>query len=321
MKKWGLPILMEGAKTKPLKPKEVTLMLHGNKKIIKHKVGLLNLAEELGNVSKFYRIMGFFRDTFYRYKTAVDEGGVNSLIDKDRRKPNLKNWADEHTKTEVVEYAIEFPVHGQVRATNELRKKGVFISPSGVRSVWLRHQISCFEDRLRALEEKMAKESLILTESQIQALKKKKQDDVVAGEIETAHRGYLGFQDTFYVDTLNTTNTTEGKLDKISKFLTFSRNLESGWTVKNDKPHYGLKEHAPVDINHRLILATLFTPSSVHDTTYLPYCALYSRHTGRNTSSGQRDSQLKITCCESESLFINSLLIRWDKLLINHSLY
>jgi len=177
-------------------------MLNGNKKIIKHKVGLLNLAEELGNVSKACRIMGLSRDTFYRYKTAVDEGGIDSLIDKDRRKPNLKNRVDEQTEATVVGYAIEYPAHGQVRASNQLRKKGTFISPSGVRSVWLRHQLSCFKDRLIALEEKMAKESLVLTESQVQALERKKQDDVVAGEIETAHPGYLGSQDTFYVGTL-----------------------------------------------------------------------------------------------------------------------
>jgi transposase InsO family protein len=102
----------------------------------------------------------------------------------------------------VVEYAIEQPAHGQVRASNQLRKKGIFISPSGVRSVWLRHQLARFKDRLRALEEKMAKEKLILTESQVQALERKKQDDVAAGEIETAHPGYLGSQDTFYVGTL-----------------------------------------------------------------------------------------------------------------------
>jgi transposase InsO family protein len=177
-------------------------MLHGNKSIIKHKVGLLNLAEELGNVSQACRIMGLSRDTFYRYKAAVDEGGVDALISKDRRQPNLKNRVDEQTEAAVVEYAIEEPAHGQVRASNELRKRGVFISPSGVRCVWLRHRLGRFKDRLRALEEKMAKESLILTESQIQALEKKKQDDEACGEIETAHPGYLGSQDTFYVGTL-----------------------------------------------------------------------------------------------------------------------
>ena len=177
-------------------------MLHGNKNIIKHKIGLLNLAEELGNVSKACRIMGLSRDTFYRYQNAVEQGGIDALVDQNRRKPNIKNRVDDHTEVAVVAYAIEQPAHGQARASNELRKHGVFISPSGVRCVWLRNQLGSFKDRLRALEAKMAKENLILTESQVQALERKKYDDEVAGEIETAHPGYLGAQDTFYVGTL-----------------------------------------------------------------------------------------------------------------------
>ena len=177
-------------------------MLHGTKTVIKHKIGLLNLAEELGNVSKACRIMGLSRDTFYRYQNAVEQGGVEALIDRSRRKPNLKNRVDEQTEAAVVAYAIEQPAHGQVRASNELRKRGVFISPSGVRCVWLRNDLSCFKDRLKALEEKSAKENFILTESQVQALERKKHDDVVAGEIETAHPGYLGSQDTYYVGNL-----------------------------------------------------------------------------------------------------------------------
>ena len=174
-------------------------MLHGTKTVIKHKIGLLNLAEELGNVSKACRIMGLSRDTFYRYQNAVEQGGVEALIDQSRRKPNLKNRVDEQTEAAVVAYAIDQPAHGQVRASNELRKRGVFISPSGVRCVWMRNDLACFKDRLKALEEKSAKENFILTESQVQALERKKHDDVVAGEIETAHPGYLGSQDTYYV--------------------------------------------------------------------------------------------------------------------------
>jgi transposase InsO family protein len=177
-------------------------MLHGTKTVIKHKIGLLNLAEELGNVSKACRIMGLSRDTFYRYQNAVEQGGVEALIDRSRRKPNLKNRVDEQTEAAVVAYAIEQPAHGQVRASNELRKRGVFISPSGVRCVWMRNDLACFKDRLKALEEKSAKENFILTESQVQALERKKHDDVVAGEIETAHPGYLGSQDTYYVGNL-----------------------------------------------------------------------------------------------------------------------
>jgi len=74
-------------------------------------------------------------------------------------------------------------------------------------------------------------------------------------------------------------NTLEGKVDKNGKPLKFSRDIQSDWTVKNDIPHYGLKEHAAVDINHGFILATTLTPASVNDTNYLSYCTIFSRHT------------------------------------------
>lgn len=178
-------------------------MLNTNDRIIKHKVGLLNLAEELGNVSKACQVMGLSRDTFYRYKSAVDEGGVDALFDVTRRKPNLKNRIDPIAEEAVVKYALDEPAHRQARTSNELRKLGVFVSPSGVRSIWLRHDLANFKNRLRNLKEKVAWEGVILTESQVQALERKKLDDVVCGEIETAHPRYLGSQDTFYVGTLN----------------------------------------------------------------------------------------------------------------------
>ena len=173
-----------------------------NQKIIKNKLGLLNLAEELGNVSKACKLMGYSRDTFYRYKQAKEEGGIESLLDKSRRKPNLKNRVNEATEKAVINIAIEYPAYGQLRASNELRKKGVILSPAGVRGIWMRHQLETFKKRLIALEEEMAKENVVLTESQVQALEKKKQDDIASGEIETAHPGYLGSQDTFYVGTI-----------------------------------------------------------------------------------------------------------------------
>ena len=170
-----------------------------NHKIVKKRIGLLNLAQELGDVSKACRIMGYSRDTFYRYKSAKEEGGIEALFDANRRKPNLKNRVDDMTEKAVTDFALEEPAFGQTRASNELRKKGVFVSPSGVRSIWLRHG---FSKRLKLLEEVSAKSGAVLTESQVQALEKKKLDDVASGEIETAHPGYLGSQDTFYVGTL-----------------------------------------------------------------------------------------------------------------------
>lgn len=177
-------------------------MHHTNNPIIKHKAGLLNLAEELGNVSKACKIMGVSRDTFYRYQELAEEGGIDALVNQSRRVPNLKNRADEATERAVVNYAVEFPAHSQHRTSNELRKKGVFISGSGVRSIWQRHNLENFRKRLKALEEKVAREGIVLTDAQIAALEKKALDDEACGEIETAHPGYLGSQDTFYVGNL-----------------------------------------------------------------------------------------------------------------------
>ena len=106
-------------------------MLHTTNPVIKHKAGLLNLAEELSNVSKACKIMGVSRDTFYRYRELADEGGVDALINRSRRAPNLKNRTDEATEQAVVDYAVAFPTHGQHRASNELRKQGV-LSPTVV---------------------------------------------------------------------------------------------------------------------------------------------------------------------------------------------
>lgn len=176
-------------------------MLNTNDRIVKHKVGLLNLADELGNISKACKMMGVSRDTFYRYKEAVDDGGVEALLDRNRRVPNPKNRVDRKIEEAVIAYATAEPAHGQVRVSNELRKQGIFVSPTGVRGVWLRHDLANFKQRLKALEAKVAKEGIILTESQVQALERKKHDDEACGEIETAHPGYLGSQDTFYVGT------------------------------------------------------------------------------------------------------------------------
>ena len=112
------------------------------------------------------------------------------------------NHTDEATEQAVVDYAVAFPAHGQHRTSNKLRKQGVFISGSGVRSVWLRHNLENFKKRLKALEEKVARDGIELTDSQIAALERKASDDEACGEIETAHPGYLGSQDTFYVGNL-----------------------------------------------------------------------------------------------------------------------
>lgn len=173
-----------------------------NEKVVRNKLGLLKLAEELGNVSRACRVMGVSRDTFYRYKEANEQGGVEALFEKTRRKPNIRNRTDESTEATIIAYALEFPAHGQHRVSNELRKRGVFISPAGVRCVWIRNGLATMRERLAALEKKVAEEGLVLTETQVVALERKKQEAEAHGEIETHHPGYLVSQDTFYVGTL-----------------------------------------------------------------------------------------------------------------------
>jgi len=168
-------------------------------KIIKGKVGLLKLAEQLGNVSQACKTLGYSRDTFYRYQTLYASGGEMALKEMSRKKPIIANRVEARIEEAVVNSAIEQPAWGQLRTSNELKKQGILISPGGVRSIWLRHDLARMEQRLKALEVKMARERMILTEAQLIAMERQKEKRESNGEIETEHPGYLGAQDTYYV--------------------------------------------------------------------------------------------------------------------------
>ncbi len=148
------------------------------------------------------KVLTITRDSYYRFKEQYETGGDMALQEVNRRKPNIKNRVDPEIEDRVVGMAIDEPAWGQQRVSNELRKEGLFISPVGVRCVWLRHDLETFKKRLKALEAKVAQEGIILTEGQLRALEKAKDEKMAEGEIETAHPGYLGAQDTYYVGTI-----------------------------------------------------------------------------------------------------------------------
>ncbi len=113
-------------------------MTHLEQKIIKLKLGLLELAKQLGSVSQACKTMGYSRDSFYRFKRLYENGGEEVLREISRKKPVIKNCVPEHVERTVIELAIENPALGKLCASQALLQRGIVVSAGGVRSIWLR---------------------------------------------------------------------------------------------------------------------------------------------------------------------------------------
>jgi transposase len=128
---------------------------------IKHKVDLLNLVEDLGNVSKACKALGISRNTFYRYKTAVTKDGHKALLPKVKYRQNQNNKAKTTLEQSVLTYSLKHPKSGQAIVSQELWIRGVKVSPSGVRNIWVKYGLTTAANRLDAFNAKEGSGNLL----------------------------------------------------------------------------------------------------------------------------------------------------------------
>ena len=119
--------------------------------IISRKLGLLELAQTLGNITDACRKLGVSRQHYYDIKEVIEEEGLEGLLEKSRRAPRIGNRVAPEIEQMVLDYSLEYPTHGQVRVANQLRMKGVQISAGGIRSIWLRYDLHVKSLRLKSV--------------------------------------------------------------------------------------------------------------------------------------------------------------------------
>lgn len=172
------------------------------KKVARRKLSLLELATELGNVSRACKVMGYSRQQFYEIRRNFQTYGAQGLLD---RLPGPKgphpNRVSEEVEAAIMDYCLEFPTHGALRVAQQLALRGVQVSSGGVRGVWSRHNVLTRHERLLRLEQTVRGQDIKLSDEQIRALERFS-PEFRERHIETRHTGDLVAVDTFFVGTL-----------------------------------------------------------------------------------------------------------------------
>ena len=121
---------------------------------IQKKLEVLELAEHLGNVSEAARLSGVSRDTIYRHRRLIKEGGVQALKRQISEDHIHANRTDQNTAEAIIEFSLDNPHLGQVQVSNHLKKSNhIDISASGVRQVWLRENMQTIALRMQKRSE------------------------------------------------------------------------------------------------------------------------------------------------------------------------
>ena len=171
-------------------------------KVARRKLSLLELAQDLDNVSRACRLMGYSRQQFYEIRRNFQTYGAEGLID---RTPGAKgphpNRVSAEIEAAVLDYALDHPCHGALRVEHALRMRGLQVSSSGVRGVWMRHKLLTKHERLLRLEKTTAERKLELTDEQIRLLERFS-PEFRDRHIEAPHTGSLVAVDTFFVGVL-----------------------------------------------------------------------------------------------------------------------
>ena len=188
-------------------------------KIARRKLSMLELAHELGNVSKACKIMGYSRQQFYEIRRNFQTYGADGLIDRlpGARGPH-PNRVSEEVEKAILDYCLTHPTEGCLSVAQNLGLQGVTVSSGGVRGVWSRHNLLSKHDRLLRFEKHVGQSRMKLTDEQIRLLERFS-PEFRERHIETRWTGDLVAVDTFFVGTLKGI----GKIYLQTAIDTFSR--------------------------------------------------------------------------------------------------